>query len=110
MTRLTQKNSIKETLDLSAVPREVYALGLGGTVPYFLTSLSTIYLGWNLRHSYPTSSSLMNTFMVSQETAHQWLALLEPIQLGFGAVIISFLGAIHWVRAHSTTNFDVDPR
>ncbi|KJR84236.1 uncharacterized protein SPSK_09109 [Sporothrix schenckii 1099-18] len=89
-------NSIKQTLSLTEVPREVYALGLSGTVPYFLTSLSTVYLGWTLRNSYPTSSTLMNTFMVSHETAHQWLAMLEPIQLGFGAVIISFLGAVHW--------------
>ncbi len=34
--------------------------------------------------------------MVSNETATQWLAALEPIQVGYGAVIISFLGAIHW--------------
>ncbi len=35
--------------------------------------------------------------MVSHETAQQWLEMLEPIQLGYGAVIISFLGAVHWV-------------
>ena len=34
--------------------------------------------------------------MVSSETATQWLSALEPIQVGYGAVIISFLGAIHW--------------
>lgn len=79
------------------MPRETYALGLGGTIPYFITSLSTVYLGWNLRHSYPTSSTIQNSFMVSHETATQWLQMLEPIQLGYGAVIISFLGAIHWV-------------
>lgn len=30
------------------------------------------------------------------ETASHWLHLIEPIQVGYGAVIISFLGAIHW--------------
>ncbi|CAK7230317.1 hypothetical protein SEUCBS140593_007549 [Sporothrix eucalyptigena] len=89
-------HSIQEALALTTVPRETYALGLGGTIPYLLTSLSTVYLGWNLRHSYPTSSTLLNSFMVSHETAQQWLQLLEPIQLGYGAVILSFLGALHW--------------
>lgn len=36
--------------------------------------------------------------MVSHEQAEHYLHLLEPIQVGYGAVIISFLGAIHWVR------------
>jgi hypothetical protein len=34
--------------------------------------------------------------MVSNATAKDLLQMLEPIQLGYGAVIISFLGAIHW--------------
>ncbi len=89
---------MKDSLALSSVPREPYALGLAGTLPYLATSISTLYLSWNLRTGYPTDSNLLNSFMVSQETAQQWLQLLEHIQLGYGAVIISFLGAIHWVR------------
>lgn len=34
--------------------------------------------------------------MIAQESASQLLATLEPIQLGYGAIIISFLGAVHW--------------
>jgi hypothetical protein len=34
--------------------------------------------------------------MVSHDTAREFLGHLEPLQLGYGAVIISFLGAIHW--------------
>ena len=78
------------------MPREAYALGLSGTVPYFITSVSTVYLGWILRRE-PSTSPITNSFMISQETAQQWLQMLEPVQLGYGAVIISFLGAVHWV-------------
>lgn len=89
-------NTVKDTFALSSVPRESYALGLAGTLPYLGTSVSTVYLGWNLRTPWPTDNNLLNSFMVNNETAQQWLQLLEPIQLGYGAVIISFLGAIHW--------------
>ncbi len=41
-------------------------------------------------------SNFLNSLMVSHETATQWLQALEPIQIGYGAVLISFLGAIHW--------------
>ncbi|CAK7227473.1 hypothetical protein SCUCBS95973_006556 [Sporothrix curviconia] len=89
-------HSIQEALALTTVPRETYALGLSGTIPYFVTSLSTVYLGWNLRHAYPTSSAFANSFLMSHDAAQYWLQLLEPIQLGYGAVILSFLGAVHW--------------
>jgi len=45
---------------------------------------------------WPTDNQLLNSFMVSNDTAREFLQHLEPIQLGYGAVIISFLGAIHW--------------
>jgi len=85
-------------LALNSVPREPYILGLAGTLPYVATSVSTLYLGWNLGSEWPTSSTILNSIMVSHETADQWLHILESVQLGYGAVIISFLGAIHWVR------------
>jgi hypothetical protein len=45
--------------------------------------------------------------MVDHETAKYLLSALEPIQLGYGAVIISFLGAIHWVslQLHNDCTF-----
>jgi hypothetical protein len=91
------KNAVKEALALDHVPREPYILGLAGTIPYFATSLSTLYFAWNLRNSYPTASAFWDTIMVSGQTAEQWLHQMEHIQLGYGAVIISFLGAVHWV-------------
>lgn len=79
------------------MPKEPYFLGLAGTLPYLATSISTLFLGWNVRTEWPTSSNFVNSFLLNPETAASWLGTLEQIQLGYGAVIISFLGAIHWV-------------
>jgi hypothetical protein len=87
---------VVDTIALDQVPRNAYRLGLAGTVPYLFTSLSTVYLSWNLNTQWPTDNQLLNSFMVSNATAKEFLQMLEPIQLGYGAVIISFLGAIHW--------------
>jgi len=59
------------------------------------TSLSTVYLSWDLNTTW-TQSTIHNTVIVAHDTASYWLQMLEPIQIGYGAVIISFLGAIHW--------------
>ncbi|KAI0196928.1 hypothetical protein F4808DRAFT_300324 [Astrocystis sublimbata] len=87
---------VKDTFSLAEVPKEPYALGLAGTLPYLGTSVSTVYLAWVLNSPMPSTSTLKNNLMISQETAQQLLATLEPIQLGYGAIIISFLGAVHW--------------
>jgi hypothetical protein len=87
---------VKDTFSLANVPKEPYWLGLAGTLPYLGTSISTVYLTWVLNTGWPTSPSFLNSIMISRETASHLLATLEPIQLGYGAVIISFLGAVHW--------------
>ncbi|KAK4203398.1 hypothetical protein QBC40DRAFT_274707 [Triangularia verruculosa] len=89
-------HTVKDTFALSSVPREPYLLGLAGTLPYLGTSLATVYLSWNLNTKFPTDSSFLNSFMFSHEAASQWLHILEPIQVGYGVALISFLGAIHW--------------
>ncbi|KAI1471789.1 uncharacterized protein F4812DRAFT_415469 [Daldinia caldariorum] len=88
--------TVKDTFDLSEVPKEPLFLGLAGTLPYFATSLSTVYLAWNLNTEWPTTSNFLNSILISHDTARHLLAVIEPIQLGYGAVIISFLGAVHW--------------
>ncbi|KAI0535906.1 hypothetical protein GGR58DRAFT_420158 [Xylaria digitata] len=104
--------TVQETFSLANAPTEPYWLGLAGTLPYLGTSISTVYLSWVLNTPWPSPSALTNNFMISQETASQLLATLEPIQLGYGAVIISFLGAVHWgleyaerVPEHARTRF-----
>ncbi|OTB04916.1 hypothetical protein M426DRAFT_320489 [Hypoxylon sp. CI-4A] len=88
--------NVKDTFDLSSVPREPYFLGLAGTLPYWATSLSTVYLSWNLNTEWPSTSNFVNNILISHDTARHLLDIIEPIQLGYGAVIISFLGAVHW--------------
>jgi len=89
-------NTVKEAFALGAVPRGPYLLGLAGTLPYLATSLSTVFLSWNMNTQWPTDSNFLNSFLFSNEAASHWLHVLEPLQVGYGAVIISFLGAIHW--------------
>lgn len=103
---------VQETFSLANAPKEPYWLGLAGTLPYLGTSVSTVYLAWALNATRPASSTFANNLLISPETASHLLATLEPIQLGYGAVIISFLGAVHWgleyaekVPDHSRTRF-----
>lgn len=82
---------------MTDVPREPYLLGLAGTLPYLGTSLATVYLSWDLSTQWPTSSTITDHIFMNHESAKYLLSMLEPIQLGYGAIIISFLGAVHWV-------------
>lgn len=59
--------------------------------------MSTLYLAWDLSTKLPTGNAILDTLYVNHDTARYLLSLIEPLQLGYGAVIISFLGAIHWV-------------
>ncbi|KAI2617318.1 hypothetical protein GGS26DRAFT_576870 [Hypomontagnella submonticulosa] len=88
--------TVKETFALSSVPREPYFLGLAGTLPYLATSISTVYLAWDLNVEWPSTSSFVNNILISHDSARHLLSVIEPIQLGYGAIIISFLGAVHW--------------
>lgn len=80
------------------MPRESKVLGLAGTIPYFATSLSTVYLGWDLKQELPSGNAFYDAIIIDHGTAQYLLSIIEPVQLGYGAVIISFLGAIHWVN------------
>lgn len=95
-TLVDELKIVQETFSLSGAPKEPYWLGVAGTLPYLGTSVSTIYLAWVLNTPWPTSSTLANNLLINHDTAAWALATLEPIQLGYGAIIISFLGAVHW--------------
>jgi len=83
---------IRDTFSLENVPREAYLIGLAGLLPYVATSLSTFYCAWEIQHSHAHGTGLL----LSDKTAEALLHVLEPLQVGYGAMIISFLGAIHW--------------
>ncbi|ETN37742.1 uncharacterized protein HMPREF1541_07365 [Cyphellophora europaea CBS 101466] len=84
--------TIVDTFSLKSVPKEALAVGLAGVVPYLATSLSTVYLAFDIQYAAAHGQGLL----LSGEVAEQLLHIIEPIQLGYGASIISFLGAIHW--------------
>ncbi|KAL9100887.1 MAG: hypothetical protein Q9163_003798 [Psora crenata] len=84
--------TIKETFALDEVPREALIIGMAGVLPYLATSLSTVYLAWDINHADLDGQG----FLLSGPTAELVLHIVEPLQVGYGAVIISFLGAIHW--------------
>ncbi|CAF9942708.1 MAG: hypothetical protein ALECFALPRED_009926 [Alectoria fallacina] len=83
---------IKDTFALNEVPREALVIGMAGVLPYLATSLSTVYLAFDINHASETGSG----FLFSPHVAEQLLHIIEPLQVGYGAVILSFLGAIHW--------------
>ncbi|KAL3479123.1 hypothetical protein BJX99DRAFT_223125 [Aspergillus californicus] len=83
---------IKETFSLQDVPKDALYLGMAGVIPYLATSLETVYLAYEVNRANATGDGLM----FSGESAELMLHMLEPIQIGYGAVILSFLGAVHW--------------
>lgn len=85
-------NVIRETFAFREVPKEVLFFGGVGLVPYIATTASTFFLAWDINNISQEGAG----YFVNQETASTVLSLLEPIQVGFGAVILGFLGAIHW--------------
>ncbi|KAJ5482719.1 hypothetical protein N7539_006165 [Penicillium diatomitis] len=83
---------IGETFSLKEVPKEAMALGMAGVLPYLATSLQTVYLSWEINRA----ANLGEGLLFSGQSAELMLHMIEPIQVGFGAVILSFLGAVHW--------------
>lgn len=75
--------TIKETFSLSEVPKESLYIGAAGVLPYAATSLSTVYLAYDINHAHNTGTGLL----FSPETAHQLLDIVTPIQIGYGAVV-----------------------
>jgi hypothetical protein len=83
---------VKETFSLREVPRDAYYLGLAGVLPYLATSLTTVYAAVEMDHITSTGSH----WILNAHQVELLLHVLEPIQIGYGAMILSFLGAVHW--------------
>ena len=64
------------------VPRAALVMGLTGVVPYAVTSLTTLYIAWDVNHY---------GLLVSDQTAELLLHIIEPIQIGYGAVVSSIV-------------------
>ena|SRR5215471_15140325 len=76
---------IKETFSLKEVPKEALYLGLAGVIPYLITSLQTVYLAWEMNNAVTTGSG---TF-ISGTSAELIMNVIEPLQIGYGAVVCS---------------------
>ena len=68
---------------MNEVPREAFVLGMAGLIPYVATSLSTVYLAFDINHATETGSG----FLFSPHVAEQILHVIEPLQIGYGAVV-----------------------
>jgi len=75
----------------SQVPQPVMVLGLAGALPYLGTSLTTIYLA---REAGVAAAGGVTG--VDPAVAVAVLNNCLDIQVTYGAVLLSFLGALHW--------------
>jgi hypothetical protein len=74
---------------LTEVPREAYNIGLAGVLPYLATSVSTVYLAWDINYAHEHGEG----FLMSGRSAEALLHLIEPLQVGYGAVVSASLQA-----------------
>ena len=58
-------------------------MGMAGVLPYMATSLSTVYCAWEINHAAETGAG----FLMSERTAELLLHIIEPLQVGYGAVV-----------------------
>lgn len=58
-------------------------VGLAGVVPYLATSLSTVYLSFDIQYAAHHGKG----FLIDGATAEQLLHIIEPLQLGYGASV-----------------------
>ena len=72
-------------MSLKDVPRDALILGTAGVLPYMATSLSTLYLAWDLNHAKAHGAGVF----LDAEMANLALNIIEPIQIGYGAVVRS---------------------
>lgn len=64
------------------VPKEALALGMAGVIPYLVTSLETVYLSYEVNRA-----AAGDGLIFSGQSAELMLHMLEPIQIGYGAVV-----------------------
>lgn len=68
---------------MNDVPKEALYLGMAGVVPYVATSLQSAFLSYEISRA----ASLGDGLIFSGQSAELMLHMLEPIQVGYGAVV-----------------------
>jgi len=79
------QQTIRDTFSLEDVPRQAYYVGMAGVLPYLATSLSTVYCAYEINSAHEHGSGLF----IDEKTAELALHVIEPIQVGYGAVVSS---------------------
>ncbi|KAJ4477098.1 hypothetical protein C8R41DRAFT_773146 [Lentinula lateritia] len=75
----------------SSVPKPVMVFGLLGTIPYVGTGATTVYLA-----SVAGAAAAGNPTSIDPGVALTLLDQALNIQVTYGAIMLSFLGALHW--------------
>ena len=83
MTDALLQRVIRDTFSLEDVPPQAFYMGLAGVLPYMATSLSTVYCAWEINHASETGTGLF----LDEKSAEALLHIIEPIQVGYGAVV-----------------------
>ncbi|KAG9127595.1 hypothetical protein FRC07_011913 [Ceratobasidium sp. 392] len=73
------------------VPNPALRMGLAGGIPYVGTSLATLYYSRELARAASGAAPGLDANAIV-DTLHQ----LQHVQVTYGAVLLGFLGAIHW--------------
>lgn len=74
---------IGDVFNLKAVPREALVIGLAGVVPYLATSAATVFCAEEMKASITHGTG----YLMSEQSAEAMLHILEPLQVGYGAVV-----------------------
>lgn len=88
---LDSQQTIRETFSLAEVPKRAYYMGLAGVVPYAATAIGTVYCATEINHA----ADFGTGYLMSEQTAEQLLHIIEPLQVGYGAVV-SFTTSWHF--------------
>lgn len=58
-------------------------MGLAGVLPYAATAMTTVACAFEIGHAAETGSGMF----MSEKTAESILHIVEPLQVGYGAVV-----------------------
>ena len=64
------------------MPHQALYVGMAGVLPYLATSITTVACAYEINHSVAGYG-----YLISAQTASTMLQILEPLQVGYGAVV-----------------------
>jgi len=87
-----REDFVSITKDIAeTVPGPAIRMGLAGGIPYIGTSLATLYYSNELTRAASGAAPGIDV-----ESTTQLLQQIQHVQVTYGAVLLGFLGAIHW--------------